>query len=298
MSREAEAAEFLRAVLPEPVAAAFALVTQLGDVWFYVVVLTLLYWYGDRDCAARILGVALGAISLTLALKHVFAVPRPEVTPLALPAFVPGVFDPFYREAVSADGYGFPSGHAVGSAAIWGAIAFWSEIGTRRQRLVGWAALVALISLSRLVLGVHALADVVAGVAGGGAYLAVVGTAAARADDPPTVAFVAATVVAAFAVVATGGNDEGLAAFGATVGALVAWHAADVPKKPWPWSAVGAQYALACVVGLELLVAVWYVVPMPPGTVAALAALGVGSVVAAPALVRRVKERKTGARTS
>lgn len=292
MSRGVGAVEALRDLLPDPVAAAFALLTQLGDVWLYVVVLTVLYWYGNRERTARIVGVALGAIALTLTLKYAFALPRPGVDPPGLPGFVPAVFEPLYWEAVRADGYGFPSGHAVGSAAIWGALALWTGVGTRKQRLLAAATVVTIISISRLALGVHYLVDVVAGVAVGSAYLAAVAVAVSRGRDGPTAAFGVAVAVAMLGVVASGANQETLAAFGAAAGALVAWRFADVPREPWPRTTVGAGYALACIIGLELLVLVWVVVQLPDLTVVVVSSLAVGSVVAAPAAVRRAKERK------
>ncbi|WP_135821492.1 phosphatase PAP2 family protein [Halostella litorea] len=290
MSRGGAAVDALRDLIPESVAAAFALLTQLGDVWLYVLVLTLLYWYGNRERAARVIGVAFGAIALTYALKYAFALPRPPVAPPALPAVVPAVFEPVYAETVSADGYGFPSGHAVGSAAVWGALALWSDVGTRRQRFAAAGGLVVLISLSRLVLGVHYLVDVVAGVAVGAAYLAAVAVAAARADDGATVAFGAATAVALAGVVASGGAEEPLAAFGASAGGLVAWRVADVPATPWPRSTVGLGYALASAGALAALVGGWYLLSPPHLVVAAVAALAVGTIVAAPSAVARAKK--------
>jgi len=294
MSRGGTAVDALRDLLPESVAATFALVTQLGDVWLYVLVLTLLYWYGNRERAARVIGVALGAIALTYALKHAFALPRPPVAPPALPAAVPAALEPVYAETASAAGYGFPSGHAVGSAAVWGGLALWSDVGTRRQRFAAAAGLVALISLSRLVLGVHYLVDLVAGAAVGAAYLAAVALAAERAADGATVAFGAASAVALAAVAISGGAEEPLAAFGAAVGGLVAWRYADVPAVPWPRSTVGVDDALATAVALAALVGGWYLLSPPALAVTAVAALAVGTIVAAPSAVARAKKSAGG----
>ena len=101
-----------------------------------------------------------GAELLNLILKLSFHRERPEV------AFV------------HLDTYSFPSGHAMISAAAYGALAYlaWSRVHTRRGRvelLVGTSAFVALICFSRLYLGVHYLSDVLAGAAGGVFWLAV-----------------------------------------------------------------------------------------------------------------------------
>ncbi|WP_121820349.1 phosphatase PAP2 family protein [Halostella salina] len=290
MSRGGAAVDALRELLPESVAAAFALVTQLGDIWLYVLILSLLYWYWDRDRAARIVGVALGAVALTLALKHAFALPRPPVAPPALPAAVPAAFEPVYAETVSAESYGFPSGHAVGSAAVWGALALWTDVGTRRQRFAAAGGLVVVISLSRLVLGVHYLVDVVAGVAVGAAYLAGIAAAVDRVEDGPALAFGAATVAGVVAVAVSGGATDPLAAFGAAAGALAAWHLVAVPAEPWPRSTVGVGYALVTAAVLGAVAALWLVVPLPRVAVVAVAALGVGGIIVAPGAVVRTKK--------
>lgn len=293
MSRGVGVVEALREILPAPVAAAFALVTQLGDVWLYTVVLTVLYWYGNRERVIRVVGVGLGAIGVTLALKYAFGLPRPPVGPPVLPAFVPSALAPVYTEMTHASGYGFPSGHAVGSTAIWGALALWSDIGTRRQRFLAVAVIVFLVSLSRLVLGVHYLADVAVGVVVGGGYLGAMAVATSRSGDRGTIALEIGTALTA-TVVAVIGTQESFAAFGAAAGALIAWYVADVPAEPWPRTRAGAGYALASLAGLALLVLLWYLLPLSGPAVFALAALAVGGVVAAPAAVAHAKRRKSG----
>jgi undecaprenyl-diphosphatase len=101
-----------------------------------------------------------GAELLNLILKLSFHRARPEV------AFV------------HIDTYSFPSGHAMISTAAYGAFAYlaWGPLRTTSRRLIvvaGTVVLVALISFSRLYLGVHYLSDVLAGIAGGGFWLAV-----------------------------------------------------------------------------------------------------------------------------
>lgn len=116
-----------------------------------VVTVGILCWAKRWWGAARLaVGVALPDM-VTRVLKEVFQVPRPSY------ALVP------------ATGFGFPSGHATLAAAL-GVLAVWfGHSYVKRGRSVallvtvaaGWAALMA---LSRLVLGVHAPSDVVAGI--------------------------------------------------------------------------------------------------------------------------------------
>lgn len=96
-----------------------------------------------------------GAATLNHGLKHLFARARPD---LAL---------------MVADGFAFPSGHSMGSAAVYGAIAV--TIAARYPRLrvplvALCATLVALIGVSRAYLGVHYPSDVIAGWALGASW--------------------------------------------------------------------------------------------------------------------------------
>lgn len=124
------------------------------------VVCVVLYRRGQLVEAALLPLVFGGSELLNLVLKLSFHRTRPEV------AFV------------QLDTYSFPSGHAMVSTAVYGALAYlaWSRLRTRRRRLVliaGTVVLVALIDFSRLYLGVHYLSDVLAGTAGGAFWLAV-----------------------------------------------------------------------------------------------------------------------------
>lgn len=104
--------------------------------------------------------VFVGVEALNGLLKLVFQRDRPEFA------------DPF----VQLDTFSFPSGHASGSIAVYGAIALLAARAVQRWRarvLVGGAvlALVSLIGFSRLVLGVHYFSDVLAGFCSGFAWL-------------------------------------------------------------------------------------------------------------------------------
>ncbi len=102
----------------------------------------------------RLLPAVPGAMLLNVGIKNVFARTRPALD------------DPI----VVLHTYSFPSGHAVGSAAFYGFLAWWllsrlppAATGQRAAVLAGAAAMVLLVSLARLYLGVHYLSDVLAG---------------------------------------------------------------------------------------------------------------------------------------
>lgn len=75
----------------------------------------------------------------------------------------------------STSGYSFPSGHAGGSAAVYGALALLAVAGVARWArltlVTGATVLVGAVAVSRVLLGVHYPSDVAAGVALGVAWV-------------------------------------------------------------------------------------------------------------------------------
>jgi membrane-associated phospholipid phosphatase len=242
------------------VVALVAVVTQLGDAWFLFVLLTLVYWFGEgrlapdhRRVGALVVGVTVGGLALTLALKTAFALPRPPgASVTTVPPWLPPALGAAYVDAATGTGFGFPSGHALGSTVAYGGFALLGTWATRRGRWATAGALVLLVAASRVVLGVHYLVDVVAGVGVGLTFL----WAAARfADGDPTRAFGLAAVVSVLAVVVAGVGDvpsealvESVSVLGASVGGLVGWRLAD--QTSGPPGPLGAGVGLSLAGGL------------------------------------------------
>ena len=141
----------------------FRVVTFFGSavclITVSAVVFAVLVRRGRRLEAALLPLALAGAELLNVILKLSFHRARPEV------AFV------------HLETYSFPSGHAMVSTAVYGALAYlaWPRVRTRRGRAVlvsGTIVFVGLICFSRLYLGVHYLSDVLAGAAGGVFWLA------------------------------------------------------------------------------------------------------------------------------
>jgi membrane-associated phospholipid phosphatase len=110
--------------------------------------------------AALLVVVLVGAQLLTWILKAIFERPRPS----------------FADPVATASWFSFPSGHALGSIAVYGALAYvvGRRLDSTRARagvVAGAALLVVLIGFSRLYLGVHYLTDVLAGYSAGLALL-------------------------------------------------------------------------------------------------------------------------------
>ena len=116
-----------------------------------VIAAALWAWHeGERRMAMLTAGAGLVVELANAILKRGFERPRPDLFPLVpLPT-----------------SWSFPSGHAMGSMAIYGTIATLLvrlRPGWRPVVLPAAAALIALIGVSRVYLGVHWPTDVVAG---------------------------------------------------------------------------------------------------------------------------------------
>lgn len=136
------------------------LATAIGDtagrLAVLAVILPSLLWVGRRRAALWLALMMAGGTLLNLALKQVFAAPRPDLLP--------------HLDIVHS--YSFPSGHAAGNMMIFGALAM---LAGRRYDYWAAAATIALIGVSRVWLGVHWPSDVTAGWIEGLGWLALCG---------------------------------------------------------------------------------------------------------------------------
>jgi membrane-associated phospholipid phosphatase len=150
-------------------------VTHLGDplvVTVVAVVAAVVCWLiGRRRDAVYLLAVRLVVVVLGYALKEVVGRARPTLP----------------QPVAHAGGYSFPSGHALGAAALYTSLAVVvSGVVRRRWRplLATFAiAVPALVAATRVMLGVHFPSDVVAGLVLGWA-VAFLGRSAEEASDP------------------------------------------------------------------------------------------------------------------
>lgn len=124
-------------------------VTLLGSPSFLMGVILAVYWCRKRVTGLRVGAIWLVSMWLNSALKILFHLPRPGTqSPGGLCALV------------EVEGYGFPSGHTMGTATMWWALAW----GIGNVRLYYGAVMSTIIvGASRLYLGAHYPADVVGG---------------------------------------------------------------------------------------------------------------------------------------
>ena len=134
-----------------------------SPLWFYIVVTPAVLWVwrrGHTRLAVFLVVTTLGGGLLDTIVKEAVGRPRPSLV------------DP----VASAHGKSFPSGHAMSSTVVYGALllVFLPAIGRRYRPVVsaGVVVLVLGIGFSRLALGVHYITDVVGGYVLGLAWLA------------------------------------------------------------------------------------------------------------------------------
>lgn len=225
MSREIVDIGPLQEAIPEWLAVAIGLVTQLGDVWFVGLVLGALYWSYRREAAAIAVARTIGGMALLIGLKYLFAFARPD-RPLLDPGHLPGVIQPLYEATAFADGYGFPSGHALVTTVVYVSLAGMLTVGTARKRYLAAGAIITAVSLSRVLLGVHYVVDILAGIALGLAYLGATRVLFSYAPrERATVAFGLAVACSAGAVLTSDFHLEAMALLGASLGGLAGWSA-------------------------------------------------------------------------
>jgi membrane-associated phospholipid phosphatase len=289
--------------LPPWVVDLFGLLTHLGDPWVVLGALAFAYAVADRAAldrrrVASVLAAGFVALGVTLALKSAFALPRP-----------PGALE---------EGFGFPSGHALGATVVWGLGVALLDVGPRRRRLLLASVVVLAVAASRVVIGVHYLVDVVAGVAVGvgvvGLVLALVGPDSGRLDHrirpgpdravsyaavDRVFALAAAAAAVAFAVSAVTGvgtTTETLLTVGASLGGWWGWRlvepAVGTRRPPLPLrGTVVAVVGLPVVLGGLLAVDTAADAAAVPDPVAAAVA---GSCVALLIALPRVADRLVG----
>jgi len=202
--------------LPDLVVSLFGIITTLGDGATLVTLAVLLYWFGaeeDRHKRAMVLAVVVSTLALVAGLKGFFEVPRPLYA-----ADPPFAFGPD-----SYPGWSTPSAHAMGAAAVYGALAVVMDTGKRWQRYTVAAFLIVTIPLSRVVLGLHYIGDVILGALLGLLLVAV----ALRITQRSVTPMFGFALVLALVGYALGSEEFTTMAIGASLGGILVWSAVE-----------------------------------------------------------------------
>lgn len=269
MFRLAAASRALREAYPaaaDPLAVA---ITHLGGVTVLMLGLSLLYWLTDRRATALVVAYAFGAYAAVLGLKWFFGLPRP----------------PEVAWVIATDGYGFPSGHSTAAAVVYGGIALEFDRVTERWQAGALAALAVAVACSRVVLGVHFLSDILAGLALGTALLFAFHYGA---DGDPSLAFAAAGVLGVAALATTWGDPGAMPEVLGIVGACVGGGLATARLAAVPRFDSRPEAVALVVVGLAFLVGMQVVGDAFTGPLAGVDdAVLVGGIVCMPRVVGR-----------
>jgi membrane-associated phospholipid phosphatase len=200
------ASEAVREAVPAEVLPVVWVVTLFGGSKFLMVGLSVTYWNAEdhRRELLAVVATAFVALAVTLSLKWGLGLPRPPESA---------------QRYVAADSpVGFPSGHTIAATVVYGG----GLVAFDRYREVGYAVpvagLVVAVALSRVVLGVHYIGDVVAGAVVGVALLSVLVLALRWG---PTVVFALAAVCAVPALFVAGDTGDAALALGGSLGGVL-----------------------------------------------------------------------------
>jgi len=129
------------------------LITRLGEETIAVVIICILFWCISKRIAYGI-GITFFLSGLTVqGMKICFRIPRPWVLDTALVERIPEDVMAY------ATGYSFPSGHTQSAASMYGALG--AQLKNKVLMSICFIIPV-LVAFSRVYLGVHTLADVLA----------------------------------------------------------------------------------------------------------------------------------------
>ena len=127
----------------------FSLITHIGEETFFLVIAILFFWCIDKKQGYFILMTGLVGTVLNQALKLLCKIPRPWV--------LDSNFTIVESARAEAAGYSFPSGHTQNVAGTFGAV---GRFAKQRWLSITCIVIIALVSLSRMYLGVHTPYDV------------------------------------------------------------------------------------------------------------------------------------------
>ncbi len=184
----------------------FTAITSLGALEYYMIAIPLFYWLLDKHFGFRFAVFFTLSAYTNSGTKHIFMTERP----------------PHNLRLVTQEGYSFPSGHAQGSTAFWGFAALHI-----RKRWATTAALlmIALISFSRIYLGVHWPIDILGGLFIGGVLLYLYSRIPQfSAERIPYLTWVLSSAAAAIFLFAIHPEGDGPMTTGFLVGALLGYR--------------------------------------------------------------------------
>ena len=135
------------------VRAIFQVITDLGSDIVFIIIMAILYIIYDKRFAKNLAFNLLFTGYLNAFIKGIFQDPRPDTN-----------IDPSEEYGYIETSYGFPSGHTQNAVTVWGYLAY--EFKDKPKSYIVpiiLSILIFLISVSRMIIGVHDLEDVIGG---------------------------------------------------------------------------------------------------------------------------------------
>ena len=125
----------------------FIIVTDLGPSWLTLYLIAILYFIYDKRFAKNLYSLFLFSAHINSLIKDIFHDPRPPT-----------------ERGLSSPGYGFPSGHAQIALDYWGYIAYHFKDKLKHHLIpVILSIIIFLVAISRIIIGVHDLQDIIGG---------------------------------------------------------------------------------------------------------------------------------------
>ena len=126
--------------------------TLFGEETLVFAIICMIYWCINKKLAYKIAFTMFISGMFVQNLKISFRIERPWI--------LDPDFKPVGDAMTTATGYSFPSGHTQGAASFFGTLAIWLK---KVKFVIPCLAGIVMVALSRMYLGVHTPADVIAG---------------------------------------------------------------------------------------------------------------------------------------
>jgi len=133
----------------------FKAITYLGEPIVFIVMVAFFFIIYDKRFAKNLTLSLLFTVYLNEFLRNIFKDPRPATN------IDPGEVSPENPAGLIETYYGFPSGHTSSAIATWGYIGY--NFRKRLYILIILGIIIFLVAISRMIIGVHDLQDVIGG---------------------------------------------------------------------------------------------------------------------------------------
>jgi len=140
----------------ETIRGIFKAITYLGEPIVFIVMVAVLFIMYDKKFAKNLALSLVFTVYLNEFFKNIFMDPRPATTNIDLEEITPE-----NPTGLIETSYGFPSGHTQSAIGTWGYIGY--DFRKRLYIVIILSIIMFLVAISRMIIGVHDLQDVIGG---------------------------------------------------------------------------------------------------------------------------------------